>query len=75
MRKINLIIINTKEAEYLRSQGRGFDVHVMSKTHKSRAKKYWLTTRNKSVQLLNDYRKSKHQTDLYNNRNKRDFYF
>jgi hypothetical protein len=70
-----LITITSKEAEYLRSKGRGFDVHVTSKTHKSRGKKYWLTTRYRSVQLLNDYRKSRHQTDLYKSKNKQDFRF
>ena len=65
-----MININQKEAEYLRSKGRGFDVHVISKTHNSRAKKYYMTTRYKTVKILNEYRKALHRTDLCDNSNK-----
>jgi hypothetical protein len=52
-----LVLINQKEAEYLREHERGFDIHISSVTHKGRAKRYYLTTNKKSVDLLNQYRK------------------
>lgn len=69
-----MINISQKEAEYLRSKGRGFDVHVISKTHKSHAKRYYMTTRPRTVEILNAYRKAIHQTDLYYG-NKNNFQF
>lgn len=65
MRNLNLITISKKEASFLRSKGRAHDVHVHSKNHKSNAKRYFLTTSFKSVNILNEYRKSIHQSDLY----------
>ena len=50
MRKLILISINAKEAEYLRSKGRGYDVKTANKSHKSRSKKYFMTTNFKSVE-------------------------
>ena len=67
-----MISINAKEAEYLRSKGRGYDVKTANKSHKSRSKKYFMTTNFKSVELLNNYR---NRTDLYIKKNKRDFHF
>lgn len=75
MRIIILISINAKEAEYLRSKGRDFDVKTVNKSHKSRSKKYFMTTNFESVKLLNNYRKSLNRTDLYIKKNKRDFRF
>lgn len=75
MRKLILISINAKEAEYLRSKGRGYDVKTANKSHKSRSKKYFMTTNFKSVELLNNYRKSLNRTDLCIKKNKRDFHF
>lgn len=60
-----MIQISQKEAEYLRSKNRDNDIHVHSKNHKSRSKRYFLTTSKVSVDLLNDYRRSRHQTDLF----------
>ena len=70
-----MINISQKEAEYLRSKGRGFDIHTISKTHKGRAKRYYMTTRYKTIEILNEYRKSVHQTDLYIDKNKKNFNF
>lgn len=58
-----MIQINQKEAEYIREHNRGFDVHISSKTHKGKAKRYYLTTSAKSMNLLKEYRESVHRTD------------
>ena len=50
-------------------------MHTISKTHKGRAKRYYMTTRYKTVEILNEYRKSVHQTDLYIDKNKKNFNF
>ena len=54
-----LIKIEADEAAYLRENGQAFDVHMTSATHKSKAKKYYLTTSPRSMKLLDKYRKSK----------------
>lgn len=54
-----MIKISKDEAEMLREKGRGFDVHMSSRTHKARAKKYYLTENPKSIQILEKYRKNK----------------
>ena len=54
-----MIKISKEEAEYLRSKKRGFDVHMSSKTHKGRAKRYYLTESYKSLEILNKYRKER----------------
>lgn len=56
-----LIKISKNEAEYLRENNRGCDIHISSKTHKGKAKRYYLTTDRKSMYLLNEYRKSTRQ--------------
>lgn len=52
-----MIKISSSEAEYLRSKRMGKDVHMSSSTHKSRAKRYWMTESNKSMAILADYRR------------------
>ena len=53
-----MILITKNEAKYLREHGRGADINISSKTHKSRAKKYYLEEKEKSLKLLEEYRKS-----------------
>lgn len=53
-----MIKINQKEAEYIRSNGMDYLVHMSSATHKSRAKRYYLTEDKKGLRLLYNYRKS-----------------
>lgn len=53
-----MIKITQTEAEMLRSKGRGMDVHLHNKTHKSRTKTYYLTESQKSMSILNEYRES-----------------
>lgn len=59
-----MVNISQKEAEYLRSHGRAFDVRVRNKHHKSKAKSYFLVEHVRSVEMLNKYRMSINQTDL-----------
>lgn len=59
-----MVNITQKEAEYLRNNGRAFDVLVCNKQHKGKAKSYFLITHVRSVEMLNAYRKSINQTDL-----------
>lgn len=54
-----MLVISQSEAQYLRSKGRGNDVHLANKTHKSRSKKYFLTENKRSVDLLNKYRRER----------------
>ena len=42
-----------------RSAGRGEDVHMSSRSKKSRGKRYFLTESYKSMKLLNDYRNTR----------------
>ena len=53
-----MIKITQCEAEMLRKNGRDFDVHISSKTHKGKAKKYYLTENPESLEILTKYRKS-----------------
>ena len=59
-----MVKITQKEAKYLREQNKGYNIHVISKTHKSRGKTYYLTEEPATLQILNDYRTKRHQTDL-----------
>ena len=52
-----MIDITRSEAIMLRKAGRGHDVHMSSRQHKSRSKTYFLTNSTKSMKLLNEYRK------------------
>lgn len=52
-----MIRITKNEAEYLRANGKGYDVHMSSATHKSRAKRFYATTSPKTMKLLEKYRK------------------
>lgn len=51
-----MIKITKEEAFYLRSKGKAYDVHMSSKTHKARAKRYYLTESIGSLALLKQYR-------------------
>lgn len=53
-----MIAINKEEAAYLRKNKRDADVHMSSRTKKSRGKRYFMTESFKSLKLLNDYRNS-----------------
>jgi hypothetical protein len=48
----NLIQITREQAAMLRENGRGKDVHMTSKGHKSRAKHYYATLNPKTIKLL-----------------------
>ena len=51
-----MIKISSKEAEYLRKNKLGYLVHVSSATHKSRAKRYYLTEDPKGLKKLKEYK-------------------
>lgn len=51
-----MIKINKNEAMYLRSMGRGKDITVVNVTHRSKAKRWYLTESPKSMDLLKEYR-------------------
>ena len=54
-----MIPITRKEAFMLREVGRGVDVHISSKSKKSRAKRYWATESFKTMGVLNKYREDR----------------
>lgn len=54
-----MVEITQDEAIMLRESGRSDDVHMSSRTKKSRGKKYFMTESYKSIKLLNEYRKNK----------------
>ena len=62
-----MIDITRDEADMLRKAGRGNDVHMSSRQHKSRSKTYFLTTSPKSMKLLNEYRKA-HLLEVHDGR-------
>ena len=62
-----MIDITRCEAMMLREAGRGHDVHMSSRQHKSRSKTYFLTTSPKSMKLLNEYRKA-HTLEVHDGR-------
>ncbi len=66
-----MVKITQKEAKYLREKNKGYNIHVISKTHKSRGKTYYLTEEPTTLQILNDYRTERHQTDLITIKKKR----
>ena len=51
-----MIEITQDEAIMLRENNRGKDVHMTSRNHRSKAKKYYATTSEKSMKLLDSYR-------------------
>lgn len=51
-----MIKITKNEAEYLRANGLFYDVHMSSSTHKSKAKRYYMTTSPKAMRLLKKYK-------------------
>jgi len=53
-----MILISSEEACYLREKKMGNFIVVSSKTHKSKAKKYYLTENQKALDILNGFRKS-----------------
>jgi len=56
--KKRLIDITKKEMEYLVKNGRGYDVHLASATHKSGYKTRFVTESPKTMKLLEEYRKN-----------------
>ena len=52
-----MVKISSKEAEFIRSKRLGYLVHISSPTHKSRAKRYYLTEDPRALKLLSTYRK------------------
>lgn len=62
-----MINITQAEAKMLRDAGRGADVHMSSRQHKSKSKTYFLTTSPKSMRILNEYRKL-HTAEVYDGR-------
>ena len=54
-----LLQISQQEAKYLRNKGRGRDIHVSSKNHKSGSKHYFLTADPRSVRILEEYRRTR----------------
>ena len=67
---VELISITQDEANLLRENGRGEDVHIASKTHKSRGKSYYATENPKTLELIENYRKD-HILYSYGNDRKR----
>lgn len=53
-----MIQITRKEADFLRGHRRDKYIHVTSKTHKSSAKKYYVVTNDKNLELLKEFRNS-----------------
>ena len=53
-----LIDITAYEGNMLRKKGRGLDVHMSSRSKKSRGKRYFLTESFKSLKILSDYREN-----------------
>lgn len=53
-----MILISSGEASYLREKEMENFVVISSKTHKSKAKKYYLTENPKALSLLKDFRES-----------------
>lgn len=58
-----MILITNNETEYLRSKKMDKYITVSSKTHKSKAKKYYLTENPRALELLNHYRCSRVKED------------
>ena len=57
LKDVNLLIqISKDEAEYLRSNGLWYDVHMSSRNKKSKGKRYYMTTSPKASKLLDKYR-------------------
>ena len=55
-----MINVSRAEAEMLRERGRGHDVYVANRGA-SRSKTYFVTTSNKTMKLLNEYRNQHNQ--------------
>lgn len=53
-----MVLISNEEACYLRDNNMGKFIVISSKTHKSKAKKYYLTENPKALDLLNSFRQS-----------------
>lgn len=53
-----MIQINQNEAEYLRAKKYGYLIHISSATHKSKAKRYYVTEEPKALKALKEYRES-----------------
>lgn len=51
-----MIKISAKEAEYLRSKRLGSLVHISSPTHKSRAKRYYMTEDPRGMKCIKHFR-------------------
>ena len=62
-----MVEINRKEAEMLRKAGFGGYVHMSSKTHKSRSKRYYLTEAKTPMDLLEYYRNNRKILSVYPN--------
>jgi len=54
-----MVEITQDEAKMLRDNGRSEDVHMSSRTKKSRGKRYFMTESFKSKNILNEYRNLK----------------
>ena len=54
-----MVEITQDEAKMLRDNGRYEDVHMSSRTKKSRGKRYFMTESFKSKNILNEYRNLK----------------
>lgn len=54
-----MIQISKFEAEVLRENGRAEDVHMSSKTHKGKAKRYYATENPKTIDIITAYRKER----------------
>lgn len=53
-----MILISQREAEYMRENGFGRYISVSSQTHKSRAKRNYLTENPRALDQLYKYRES-----------------
>lgn len=52
-----MVKITANEAKYLREHGHGDEIHISSKTHKSRGKRYYLTENREPMRLLRNFRR------------------
>lgn len=60
-----MVEISRKEAEMLRKTGFGGYVHMSSKTHKSRSKRYYLTEAKTPMDFLEYYRNNRKILSVY----------
>lgn len=66
-----MIKISKDEAEYMRSNKLGYLIHVSSATHKSKAKRYYMTEDQFGMKTINKYRRDSATYTYQNNPKKK----